>query len=543
MALPQKFKDLSGADRRRVTERLAELKRRGYFARAKYNPVSGADQTLRERLYAEKGGEETALTIDERNRLIALARDMARNGETMSALMRQFRFNVVGTCGGKACFEFGAAYTAVGRRLQRAFAAWARSAEFFDGLDFQAVLDAALQTKLLTGRAVLLFDDGLISDSGKIIVFEGDAVANIDDKAFAERVPGGWTQHQGLVKDANGVTRGAFVSMSQRGQNTFALTDKSGRPAVFYLCKEADAAWVDSPFLIFSHAWRVNQTVAVPGVHASLGSMIDLEAATKYELQAAKKNAQTIGQVTQTAETADPTLTDDLDPDATAPVESGVKGEGAAAGAGDDDEQVSLDLDVIKDANVLYDVMPPGVKMELFDTKHPNSNMPEFIRWISGRVGWSNGVGSVYATGKADSSYTAFRGEQVMSWPAFEHEQHLLESRICDWAVRRWFAWATRKGLVDPRGLPDGWLDAVAWQWPKMREVNQVDAENAFQIGLKNGTATFRDRFGPDWMRRIEQRAEERAAFEAHGMVYPGDKDNNGMIAEPKKEGQDGKDV
>ena len=29
--------------------------------------------------------------------------------------------------------------------------------------------------------------------------------------------------------------------------------------------------------------------------------------------------------------------------------------------------------------------MPEGFKMELLDTKHPNNNTPEFIKWLAGR--------------------------------------------------------------------------------------------------------------------------------------------------------------
>lgn len=523
---PAKYAELSRKEKRVVDARFRALRALGYFARGKYNPVTGADQSLRERLAAERGGEENAITIGERNRLIALARDMARNGETLSALLKQFAYNVVGTVGGKACIELPGEHAAAGKKLLNAFARWATSCEFFDGRNFQYVLEKSMQTKLLTGRAVLLFDDGCVTDSGKIIIFEGDAVANLKAEDFARVAPRGWTQHQGILKDQFGRTRGAFVSQAQRGENEFLLRGKNGECLTWSLVRKDGQEWLDSPFIIFSYAWRVNQTVAVPAVHSSLGSMLDLEAATKYELQAAKKNAQTIGQVTQTEDDGGD-LESELDPSVTDKIEGVDEEEGEEAGAA---EQEKLDLQVIDSANVMYDVMPPGVKMELFDTKHPNSNMPEFIRWISGRVGWANGVGSVYATGKADASYTAFRGEQVMSWPAFEAEQHDLECRICDWVIRRWFAWASRKGLV-PRNLPADWESAVAWQWPKMREVNQVDVENAFAIGLKNGTATLRDRFGPNWRSHLEQRQKERAAFAAAGDIYPGDKDNNGMVA------------
>ncbi len=529
--IPTSFKDLTKTQKRTVVRRIVgHLRASGYFARAKYNPVAGKDQTLRARLYAEKGGEEKAVTLDERNRLIALARDMARNGETMSALLRQFDFNVIGTTGGKANFSLGEELTCLSTPLRELFAKWASSCEFFDGEDFQHILRMCLRSKFTTGRAGLIFDDGIARDSGKIILFEGDCVANISEGDFKSLFPAGWSQHQGIIKDELGVTRGCFVSFAQRGESTFRLYDKEGKLAVWALVKKENEEWRDSPFTLFSHAWRINQTVAVPSVHASLGSMIDLEDLTKYEIQAAKKNAQTIATLTGPApESAALSATSGLDVSADF-------GDDATTAAAIDEAAANIppiELDNIEGANVIYDILPPDAKMELLDTKHPNANMSEFVRWIAGRVGWANGVGSVYATGKADASYTAFRGEQVMSWPAFEQEQHLLESKVCDWVLRRWFAWATRKGVIPAEivaKLPDGWMRSVHWKWPSMREVNRVDTANADGLEMKNCTSSLREKLGADWKERLLLLKEELQFCRDNGIPHPALQTVSGQI-------------
>lgn len=530
---PPRFANLSPEARRAVSRRIVTaLRRTGYLARAKYNPVAGKDQSLRAKLYAEKGDEARAVSTDERNRLIALARDMARNGETMSALLRQFDFNVIGTVGGKANFALGDGYAAESTALREAFAAWAASCEFFDGEDFQHVLRMSLRSKFLTGRAGLIFDDGIVRDSGKVILFEGDCIANVRPGDFATLFPAGWSQSQGIIKDEVGQTRGCFVSFSQRGEQVFNLRDRDGRLAVWPLVREPDQEWRDAPFTLFSHSWRINQTVAVPSVHASLGSMIDLEDLTKYEIQAAKKNAQTIATLTGPSPESP----------ASALAAAGLDNERIFSGADLDDsaaeavaeaaeeELPDVELDNIEGANVIYDILPPDAKLELLDTKHPNGNMAEFVRWVAGRVGWSNGVGSVYATGKADASYTAFRGEQVMSWPAFEHEQHLLESHVCDWALRRWFGWATRKGILPTLSLPDGWMRRVSWKWPSMREVNRVDSANADTAELRNCTASLREKLGADWRERLLLFKEELDFCRENGIPHPALQTVSGQI-------------
>lgn len=522
---PPRFKSLPAAERVRVARNIVTaLRSIGYVNRGKYDPVT-KDASLRERLYAEQGGEDTALSIDERNRLIALVRNLERNSEHMNGLLTQLDLNVVGINGGKASFAFPAKYDESARILRAEFGNWARECEFIDGMPLQDLLKLAVRTKYVTGRAVLLFDDGIVCDSGKVIMFEGDAVAGIPDAEFKRRFPAAWSQHQGLIKDEFGRTRGAFCSMSQRGVSVFPrLTDDMGRLAVWALVKDADTQWLDSPFCIYQHLKRINQIASVPQVAPSVGSVMDLEALAKYELQSAKKSAQTLATVTQPEASAS-NLTDGLDPDAQAPIDPDATDEevdAAVQAAVDDSAEATLELPEIEGAGAIYDVLPPGLKMELLNPTHPNANVIGMVTWIKQNASWANGVAGLFATGKADSSYSASLVEQAITWPKFEAEQQQLRTGILDWLIRRWSAWAFRKGILPASlALPPDWIRSVDYSFPKKREPDSQKEQGAIQLGLKNFTMSLREIFGPDWRERADLIAEELDYFRERGIPHP----------------------
>ena len=110
--------------------------------------------------------------------MLDLARNAARNSSTLTSILKQLDVNVVGTKGGKCITEDEA--------LKDAFSEWTRNADFFDGLSFNTLLKLILKTRVLGGDVVLLFDDGLIEDSGKILMYEPDEIGNSTDAAIAQ---------------------------------------------------------------------------------------------------------------------------------------------------------------------------------------------------------------------------------------------------------------------------------------------------------------------------------------------------------------------
>ena len=518
-----RFADLPAPYRRRIAATiLGGLKKAGYFGRGGYRTVTGPDQLNRPHITAETEGEVGQLTISERNRLIALARNAARNSDRLEGILHQIEINVVGVDGGKAVFEFPAGYEKAERTIKRAFATWAQEAEYFDDYDLQDVLKLALRTQMLGGDVVLVFDDGITSSStGQIIAFEPDCIGDLD--VFATKFPN-YLQHQGIIKNENGKTIGVTVSWSQRGLSTYTETDAQGRLSAWTLIKPEGQNWRDSPFTIFRGAGRFNQMRGSSRLWPGLGTVADMVDLQGFEVQAAKNGAQKIGQILQTEDKDEGAISAELDPDAMAPIgtEDYSAAERAAEEAAEEAEQMKLDVEEIHGAGVIYDVLPPGVKMELLDTKHPNDKLVEFSAWLHRGVGFSLGLGSIHSTGKADNSYSASQAEMVLAQVEFDDEFHKLEKSILDWALANWARWAQRKGIIpgDDK-LPEDWRrTCVQWQRPPHRSLDPVKEQNALNSGLKNGTILYREKWGPDWKRKALHFGEEIKFFKTHGIPH-----------------------
>lgn len=523
-----RFRDLPVADRRRVAAVIAgSMKRLGFFGRGGYKVVHGPDQLNREWTNAEHEGETGQLTASERNRLIAFARNAARNSHHLEGALHQLEINVAGVEGGKAVFSFPAGYEKAAATIQEAFADWAQEAEYFEDATLQMALRWVLRTQMLGGDMVLVFDwDITKGDTGQIIGFEPDCIGNLSAADFRKVFPEGFTQTQGVVKNEDGKTVGVIVSWSQRGETEYRLSDGDGRRMAWPLVKPVGQRWTDSLFIIYRDTTRFNQVRGSSRLWPGLGTVKDLADAQGFELQSAKRGAQIIGQVTQPEEKAEEDLAKELDPDATTPVNTDGDDYDAAIAAAQEaaeDSRMSLDLDEIDGAGAIYDVMPPGVRMELFDTKHPNDKLVEFSRWMHGSVAFALGLGDFVGSGKAESSYSAAMAELMMSNVEFRDEFAKLRRGFLDWAFNQWSLRAQAKGIIpgDDK-LPPHWRRrCVQWQEPVRHAINPLDEQKANELGLRIGTVLYRDILGPDWKRILAEAAEEKELCEKYGLPHP----------------------
>ena len=78
----------------------------------------------------------------------------------------------------------------------------------------------------------------------------------------------------------------------------------------------------------------------------------------------------------------------------------------------------TMTLDRVNAAGCIYQVMPENYKMELLDTKHPNTNMPSFINWLATKSAAPFGLSEQFATFMPRGS--DFRANQLFSERAFE---------------------------------------------------------------------------------------------------------------------------
>lgn len=472
----------------------------------RYKLVSGTDEWQRERGMIEHRSEDEILNVYGRGKMLDLARNATRNSSTFNAILKQFDLNAIGTKGGKAIFNFDNA-----DKIKEAFSKWTRDADFFDGLSFNTVLKLILKTYILGGDMVLMFDDGLIEDSGKLVIYEPDEIRSTTDAALVQHYGKYASQSIGRVYNGNGRFIGAIVSRSQRGADVF---DPS---KAYFLRRDPDASMFDSFWLMPRNVFRVAQGRGISPLTTSLATILDLEDVCSFEIAAAKKNAQTLAQVLQESSPSNeeavlPSAFEagtDFDSMTDEEIEEAVKEE-------QNSNVQTMTLDRVHAAGAIYQVMPENYRMELLDTKHPNANMPEFIKWLAGRSAAPFGLTQQFAT--LQSTGDSFKAEQLMTWPAFYEAQKFLE-QICDWTIYRWSLWATKRGIIS--SVPDRFIEHVDWSWPRMLDADENSHQEAAEKKLRNMTGSYRDELGPDWKEKLLAVKDEIDWFKKNNLPHP----------------------
>lgn len=469
---------------------------------ARYQIVSAPDSYNRPQGHVETTGEDEILSGYKRGRLLDLARNAARNSSTLNTLITTLCQNVVGTVGGKVILPWDA-----DKKIIRPFARFTQNADFFDGIGFNEVLRLVLTTNILGGNTLALFDDGFVTGSGKLLIFEPDEIGNSTEEALAQHYGKSAHQSQGLVYDAYGRNIGAIVSRACRGAETF---DPS---KCYFLHRDPDALAWESSYYLCSNRFRPHQGRGVSSLANVLGTILDLEMLQGFELQGAKRNAQLLLQILQ-----DKQEDEAVEPSAFGDDEDiqGMTDEEIEKLTAQETEEKTYKLDKFNSAAAEYQVMPPGFKAELLEQKRPNPNTQSFIDWLAGRSFSPFGLSQMFATGKISNG--DFKSNQLYSERCFQQYQKQLES-FCDWTFRKWAGWAERKGLIAP--LTEEQLESIAWEWPKQQALDEEANQRAIKMKLENLTASYQEILGNDWKSKLETIKDEVAYCKQVGLPHP----------------------
>ncbi len=492
------------------------------------------------RILIERKGEDDQFRGNQRAELLAMIRAAFRCSPLPRALVLQRRLNVVGAIGGKLQLttsdaDFNASAAAY-------FKLWARNCEYTDGKCFNELLQLILTSLDTGGDCVIVHDawdisGGVLCGSNKIRVFESDEIGNLPEDVFQARFPN-HTQRSGKIYNAAGRFVGVTVSASQRGQTTFS------RDAAITLLRDPDAPTENSPWIYVQDSWRINQGRGVSTFAASVDLIDDYGNILSSESKAANLNATMLG--AYVCETEGDEATSDLDDftiEETSPSESkkafAVGGEVQELASPDDlglPEGTEQFPDFIARSRGLFaDNLPPGYKFQQYDTKRPNDKVADFLTMLAGNVAATLGLNQTYATLEPKTSYTAFRGGQVLVRPSFVAAQKMLERYVCDWVAARVINDAIAYGFLSPpKGFsaPLNGLDLrLVWSWPRQEEVDALNEQNALTARLRNGATTYREEFGVDWRERIRQVAVEAEEMAKHGLIHPATQTVSGQVS------------
>lgn len=222
--------------------------------RAKYNIVDGFGKSVIEQTNTETESEDQILSSCKRGKLLNATRNLVRNSSLFQTILGQLTTQVVSSCGGKVILNFQDAQ--INKNLKKYFADFTRNADFFDGLTYNHVLKTILKEIVIGGDCVLLFDDGMIENSGKILIFESDEIVDVAPEVITRHYGKGAYQSLGKVYSKNGRHIGTVVSKSQRG------VDQADPDKCFFLKRDPNGSPLTSNWIQPSNAFRAGRAVS-----------------------------------------------------------------------------------------------------------------------------------------------------------------------------------------------------------------------------------------------------------------------------------------
>lgn len=327
--------------------------------------------------------------------------------------------NVVSTVGGKVVLSLP--NESANKSLKNAFKSYTRNVDFFTCDTFNHLLKRVLREYVIGGDVVLLFDDGLVEDSGKVLVFESNEIVNVPDNVVeAKYGKGSWCSN-GKVYSPNGRHIGTIVSKSQKGS-----VEQIDPSKCFFLKKDPNGSAMDNNWFHFSSNWREGRGVSQAA--SAIATIHQLEDLVQSELLASRRNAQIFCWLTQKPE----------EPEEIIPSNFEIPG-GAESVKDMTDEEIvevvknelegddvkTIQFNRAKENSIIYEALPEGFDAKQLQMNHPNSNIQVMVDWLANRCASSMGLSKVFATGNPEDGN--WRSNQLFSYPAVLEFQKDLE--------------------------------------------------------------------------------------------------------------------
>lgn len=227
-----------------------------FKARGRYKIVDGISQLMIEPSTPEVRTEDQILDPTRRARLLDLTRNLVRNSSLFNTIIGQLSTNVVSTCGGKVVLSLP--NEQANKDLRKWFFSYTRNVDFYTGDNLNRMLKRVLREYVIGGDCVLLFDDGLVEDSGKVMVFESNEIVNVSPSVVEQHYGKGSWISQGKVYSKNGRHIGTVVSKSQKNLPC-SVVDPS---KCYFLKKDPNGNPLESYWFQFSSNWREGRGVS-----------------------------------------------------------------------------------------------------------------------------------------------------------------------------------------------------------------------------------------------------------------------------------------
>ena len=462
----------------------------------------------RHRRLMDRGSEESEFRIYDRMYAISLGRDMHRNQARYVALERQIARMTAGT---------------VKCQVNTSDRAWNAAAEHYFNKVFakdclltvprthlSELCQQLVSSLIREGDVLVVFDDGFARDSGKLLTYEADQLVGMAAADFERLYPAGFRQEAGVILDDVGAIYG-YITSAVRVRDDMQIRPNtlSVLPADKCLVYTTDQA------VLLASRYRPGQIRGVPEMLPVSICLDDADEMVKSELLTSKLGAKTFATISageatsnamadnelanafeaqEAAGNLDPATGQIIDPDAAANVHQPPERPHYSS-IDDQDSAIVTYLDG-KD------------KLDIQTPTRPNLHVDEFYRARNADAAAALGLARGYAEMAVTNSYTAHRGESLLTWAAIYDRQKNLERELLDWLAEKVIARGIELGEI-PIPPAEPWQDLVSWDMPVMPAIDEKTAADATAARLKSGLTTYKQELGSDWDEQFRQQARE----------------------------------
>jgi len=472
------------------------------------NGSSGSGNKRRKSSVETKGetGKQGILNPFDRLNALNLCRDAVRNYSSAKSIEHQLKVNIIGPSP-KIQVNTGDEF---GKEVTDWFNTdWAKDCDFRQERRLAKLAQLVVAGRKREGDLLTVFDDNMIKDSGKILFYESDLICDVSGDAADKIKEKKWTQTDGIISDEWGREVG-YVTTHRRGMSSVP---------------EADATiWTRDPddkdanmVKLIREDYRLIQGRGISPMLSAISDFLDCYEMRSKELQSAKVAASMYASVKRKEAETD---FDDprFDPDNENPSDQDDSYDPDASTLPEDQDEPATYEALEKLTGGYTNYLDKEDEIEFPDINRPNVAMKEFLDYVMDQGGSVFGFAHAYTRLKADTSYTAFRGDMILTWVSIYADQKDMEHDFLDWVAVRAIRWNMRKNGFKNEA-PEGWEKTISWNLPKIPYIDELKERKAHSEGLKNGELKYSDILGPDWQKHFEQYSKELEA--ARGLGLP----------------------
>jgi len=461
----------------------------------------------RRRRLMDRGSEESEFRRYDRMYAISLGRDMHRNQAKFVSLERTISRMTAGT---------------VKCQLNTPDTAWNQAAEEYFNHTFapdclltvprthlSELCQQLVASLIREGDALVVFDDGLARNSGRLLVYEADQLVTMNEVDFAAHFPDCY-QEAGVILDKLGCIVG-FITSAVR-----VAEDAQIRPNTLTVLPWSECIVYDADQAVLLAArYRPGQIRGVPEVLPVSIALDDADEMIRSELLTAKRAAKTFATISLGEASQNALANADL----MAAFEAQEKAGNLDPSTGqiaDPDAQPQpsherphyQEIDDNDSAIVTY--LDGRDRLDIHDPQRPNLHTDEFYRSRNSDAAAALGLARGYAEMSVTNSYTAHRGESLLTWSSIYDRQKRLERTLLDWLAVKVIEYGVLHGFIPaPAASAGDWRHSVSWELPSMPPIDEKVAIEANAAALKSGQMSYRDLLGSDWKEKFDQLADE----------------------------------